>query len=130
MRPHFNSDATSAAAAMLPEHFALIAAPMVNQSDLPFRILVQKYGASLTFTQERYFHPWLAEVCLMLISSQMLMPDRLLNDQDYLQHHIRDLSLGADELTRPVVVQLCGNDVETIVQAGRKLQAYCDGMGE
>jgi len=96
---------------MLPDHLALIVAPMVNQSDLPFRILVRKYGASLAYTQ-------------------MLMPDRLLNDQDYLEHHIRDLSLGADDLTRPVVVQLCGNDVEAIVQAGRKLQAYCDGVGE
>jgi tRNA-dihydrouridine synthase 1 len=58
------------------------------------------------------------------------MPDRLLNDQDYLEYHIRDLALGDDELTRPVVVQLCGNNVETLVQAGRKVQAYCDGVGE
>ena len=60
----------------------------------------------------------------------MLSPDRLLNDQDYLEYHIRDPSLSNDELSRPVVVQLCGNNVETIVQAGRKLQPYCDGVGE
>jgi tRNA-dihydrouridine synthase len=36
---------------MLRQHLALIAAPMVNQSDLPFRILVRKYGASLAYTQ-------------------------------------------------------------------------------
>lgn len=60
----------------------------------------------------------------------MLVPDRLLNDQNYLEYHIRDLSLAADELARPVVVQLCGNNVETIVQAGRKLQGCCDGVGE
>lgn len=38
---------------MLPaSELALIAAPMVNQSDLPFRLLVRKYGGSLAFTQE------------------------------------------------------------------------------
>ena len=28
-----------------------IEAPMVNQSDLPFRLLVRKYGATATYTQ-------------------------------------------------------------------------------
>ena len=34
----------------LPD-ISYIAAPMVNQSDLPFRILVRRYGASLVYTQ-------------------------------------------------------------------------------
>jgi len=89
---------------------SFIAAPMVNQSDLPFRILVRRYGATLAYTQ-------------------MLLPDKLLNDQDYLEFHQRNLSASADGLERPVVVQLCGNDPETIVRAGRKLQTYCDGIG-
>ena len=82
---------------------------MVNQSDLPFRTLVRKHGATLVYTQ-------------------MLMPDRLLDDQQYLEHHLRDLTLNSP-LGHPVVVQLCGNDLESIVQAGRKLQNYCDGIG-
>ncbi|KAG6854487.1 hypothetical protein C0991_006089 [Blastosporella zonata] len=57
----------------------------------------------------------------------MLIPDKLLNDREYYEHHIRDLTLDSD-LGRPVVVQLCGNDVQTIVQAGRKLQEVCDGI--
>ncbi|GLB42381.1 putative catalyzes the synthesis of dihydrouridine, a modified base found in the D-loop of most tRNAs [Lyophyllum shimeji] len=93
---------------MLREHLALIAAPMVNQSDLPFRTLVRRHGATLAYTQ-------------------MLMPDRILNDPEYFEHHLRDLSLDA-ELGNPVVVQLCGNDVDAIVQAGRKLQRFCDGI--
>jgi tRNA-dihydrouridine synthase 1 len=87
-----------------------IAAPMVKQSDLPFRTLTRKYGATTAYTQ-------------------MLLPDRLLNDQEYLEHHIRDLTLDP-EFGHPVVVQLCGNDVQTIVDAGRKLQNYCDGIGK
>ncbi|KAF9467969.1 FMN-linked oxidoreductase [Collybia nuda] len=94
----------------IPEYLGHIAAPMVNQSDLPFRALVQKYGASMAYTQ-------------------MLIPDRLLNDQEYFERHLRDLSLGFDTSIGPTVVQLCGNDSELIVQAGRKLQTYCDGIG-
>ncbi|KAJ7691600.1 FMN-linked oxidoreductase [Mycena rosella] len=86
-----------------------IAAPMVQQSDLPFRTLVQRYGASLVYTQ-------------------MLKPDALLNDQDYLEFHLRDLTMNPASPERPVVVQLCGNDPETIVRAGRKIQSYCDGI--
>ncbi len=89
-----------------------IAAPMVNQSDLPFRILVGRYGATAAYTQ-------------------MLVSDKLLNDRDYLEYHLRDLSAGnQDEFSRPVVAQLCGNDSETIVKAGRKIQNYCDAIGK
>ncbi|KAJ7038007.1 FMN-linked oxidoreductase [Mycena alexandri] len=87
-----------------------IAAPMVNQSDLPFRVLVQRYGATLAYTQ-------------------MLNSDALLGDQDYLGFHLRDLTMEPSSPERPVVVQLCGNDAETIVRAGKKIQNYCQGIG-
>ncbi|KAF9568724.1 FMN-linked oxidoreductase [Agrocybe pediades] len=91
-----------------------IAAPMVNQSDLPFRLLVRRYGATVAYTQ-------------------MYLPEKLLSDRDYLEYHIRDLTLcsetGKDiEHARPVVAQICGNDPEIVVQAGRKLQGYCDAI--
>lgn len=89
-----------------------IAAPMVNQSDLPFRILVRRYGATTAYTQ-------------------MLVSEKLLNDRDYLEYHVRDLTAGGqDEFSRPVVAQLCGNDAETVVQAGRKIQNFCDAIGK
>ena len=89
-----------------------IAAPMVNQSDLPFRLLVRRYGATAAYTQ-------------------MYNPHLLLNDQQYLEYHIRDLGSGmTGNLERPVVAQLCGNDPDIVVQAGRKLQGYCDAIGE
>ncbi len=89
-----------------------IAAPMVNQSDLPFRLLVRRNGATAAYTQ-------------------MLVSDKLLNDRDYLEYHLRDLSAGnQDEFSRPVVAQLCGNDSETVVKAGRKIQNFCDAIGK
>lgn len=95
---------------LVPTALSRIAAPMVNQSDLPFRTLVQRYGATLAYTQ-------------------MLKPECLLNDQEYLEFHLRDLTMNPSSLERPVIVQLCGNDPGIITQAGRKLQGYCEGIG-
>jgi tRNA-dihydrouridine synthase 1 len=97
--------------ATLPIDLKRTAAPMVNQSDLPFRLLVRRYGATATYTQ-------------------MYNPHLLLNDQQYLEYHIRDLGAGTGNHERPVVAQLCGNDPDIIVQAGRKLQGYCDAIGK
>ncbi|OSC97054.1 FMN-linked oxidoreductase [Trametes coccinea BRFM310] len=79
---------------------------MVNQSDLPFRILVRRYNASLVYTQ-------------------MLLPERLLNDQEYLEFHRRGLRDGPDA---PVVVQLCGNDPEMVVKAARQVVDRADAI--
>ena len=96
---------------MTEPNLALVAAPMVNQSDLPFRILARKYGATMSYTQ-------------------MLMPEKLLNDREYLEFHLRSLTAASDDpFNAPVVVQLCGNEPDLIVQAGRKLQNYCTAVG-
>ncbi|KAK0458945.1 FMN-linked oxidoreductase [Desarmillaria tabescens] len=84
-----------------------ITAPMVNQSDLPFRTLSHKYGATLTYTQ-------------------MLQPEKLVNDKDYLEFHLRDLSQRPKD--HQVVVQLCGNDPDVAVDGARKIQDHCDGV--
>ena len=98
----------------IPESLSLIAAPMVNQSDLPFRLLTRKHGATLAYTQ-------------------MLSPERLVHDREYLQFHLRDLegssSACCSGLGRPVVVQLCGNDPDEIVRGARLVEGLCDGIG-
>ncbi|KAI6040926.1 FMN-linked oxidoreductase, partial [Pisolithus marmoratus] len=96
-----------------------VSAPMVNQSDAPFRLLTRRYGATLTYTQ-------------------MLEPCRLLNDREYLEFHLRDIqapiaqgsdsSSSWDGYARPLVVQLCGNDPELVVKAARQVQTHCDGI--
>lgn len=94
---------------MILDCLSTVAAPMVNQSDLPFRILVRRYNASLAYTQ-------------------MLDPDRILNNQEYLEFHLR--GLGEPGLDRPVVVQFGSDNAANIVQAGKKIQSYCDGIGD
>lgn len=91
----------------LPD-LSLIAAPMVNQSDLPFRLLTTKYGATLTYTQ-------------------MLHPNRLLDDPEYLAFHLRDLAIS-QQLQQPVVVQLCGNDPDVVVNGAKKVVGECNGV--
>ena len=98
-------------------------APMINQSDLAFRVLTRRYGATLTYTQ-------------------MLHPDKLMYNQDYLEYHILNMDPpGGSELTdsdggpgylqlgKPVVAQVCGNDVQKIVEACKKIVGHCDAIG-
>jgi tRNA-dihydrouridine synthase 1 len=89
---------------------ARIAAPMIGQSDLPFRQLVFSHGATTVFTQ-------------------MLNSNELLENPDYLQTWLRDLSLADDRLRGSTVVQLCGNDPDTLVKAARCVSSYCSGIG-
>ncbi|KAI0294439.1 hypothetical protein BC826DRAFT_1091661 [Russula brevipes] len=81
---------------------------MVNQSDTPFRALVHKHGATLTYTE-------------------MLRPARLLSDADYLAFHRRALESGRSS-TGPVVVQVCGNDQDVIVRGAKTVVDLCDGI--
>lgn len=97
---------------------------MISQSDLAFRVLTRRYGATLTYTQ-------------------MLHPDKLLYNQDYLEYHILNMDpsensnltcLDADQcgdlqLGKPVVAQVCGNDVQKIVEACKKIVGHCDAIG-
>ncbi|KAI9510287.1 FMN-linked oxidoreductase [Russula earlei] len=86
-----------------------IAAPMVNQSDTPFRALAHNHGATLTYTE-------------------MLRPARLLSDPDYLAFHRRALESGRPS-AGPVIVQVCGNDQDVIVRGARTIVDLCDGIG-
>ena len=97
------------ASSSLDLDLSYIAAPMVNQSDTPFRALVHRHGATLTYTE-------------------MLRPTRLLSDPDYLAFHRRALELGRPP-AGPVVVQVCGNDPDVIVRGAKTVVDLCDGIG-
>ena len=72
----------------------------------------------------------------------MLHPDKLVYNQDYLEYHILNMDPpGMPDLTgpdagngdlglgKPVVAQVCGNDVEKIVEACKKIVGHCDAIG-
>lgn len=82
-----------------------VLAPMVDQSDLPFRKLVRKYGCTLCFTP--------------MIHARMLMTQAA---------YRRKFLIRDDPTDRPLIAQLCGNDAETLIAAARLLEPYCDGI--
>jgi tRNA-dihydrouridine synthase 1 len=85
---------------------------MVNQSDLPFRLLVREHGCTLAYTQ-------------------MLLPERLEDDREYRELHLRDLQTGRTaDLGTPVVAQLAGNDAQKLVSAAKEIVPWVDGIGE
>ena len=79
----------------------LIAAPMVNQSELPFRLLMKKYGAQLCYTP-------------------MIDSKSFANSAAY-----RASSFSTCKADRPLVAQFAGDDPATVLKAALLVQHEC-----
>lgn len=87
-----------------------IVAPMVGQSDAPFRSLCLKYGATCAYTE-------------------MMDSQRIVHEESYFEYSLPEADHRLQEFgyqTHPLVVQICGNDpfilaeaVEMIAKTGR-----------
>lgn len=75
-----------------------VVAPMVNQSELPFRLLCRRYGAQLTFTP--------------------MLHGRIFSENE----KYRKTQFQTDPLDSPLIAQLCGDDASTLVQAAMHLK--------
>ncbi|CAO3597130.1 unnamed protein product [Absidia cylindrospora] len=84
-----------------------ILAPMVDQSNFPFRILSRRYNAHVCFTP--MFHA------------------RLFSDPES-GHKYRADQWTTDEHDRPVIVQFCANDPEILLRAAKMVENKCDGV--
>mmetsp|Transcript_25758 Transcript_25758/g.33764 ORF Transcript_25758/g.33764 Transcript_25758/m.33764 type:complete len:380 (+) Transcript_25758:56-1195(+) len=82
-----------------------IVAPMVDQSELAFRMLCRRYGAELCYTP--------------MINSKVFVEDK-----KYRKVAISEL-IPED---RPILVQICGHDPQKMLEAALQLQPYCDGI--
>jgi len=81
-----------------------VLAPMVNQSELAFRLLARRHGAHLTYTP-------------MLHSTRFAAEEGYrLENFDY---HPQD---------RPLVAQFCGDNPATLLAAARLAQDHCDAI--
>eukprot|EP00934_Nitzschia_sp_Nitz4_P003397 Nitzschia sp. Nitz4//scaffold139_size61406//25051//26331//NITZ4_006455-RA/size61406-processed-gene-0.56-mRNA-1//1//CDS//3329535837//3387//frame0 len=84
---------------------ALVVAPMVDQSDLPFRLLARRYGSNLCFTP--------------MIHSRLLVTSKA-----YKKKFIGTWL----EQDRPLIAQLCGSDPDTLLEAAQLLEPHVDGI--
>jgi tRNA-dihydrouridine synthase 1 len=78
-----------------------VVAPMVEQSELAWRLLSRKFGADLTFTP--MFH-----------AKQFLQSEKY--RKEYFKHHVDDY---------PLIVQFCANDADAFVNAAKLVQDNC-----
>jgi tRNA-dihydrouridine synthase 1 len=79
-------------------------APMVNQSELAFRMLCRRHGATVAYTP-------------------MCLAAHFVRDARY-----RRMVFQTAEGDRPLVVQLAGNDPSLLVQAALMVQDDCDAV--
>lgn len=84
---------------------ALVVAPMVDQSDLPFRLLARKYGSNLCFTP--------------MIHSRLLVTSK---------QYRKKFTGRWLQTDRPLIAQLCGSDPDVVLEAAQLLEPHVDGI--
>lgn len=80
----------------------LIVAPMVDNSELPFRMLCRKYGAEAAYTP--------------------MLHSRIFTETE----KYRSTEFTTCKEDRPLFVQFCANDPDILLEAARRVEPYCD----
>ncbi|PVG01697.1 Dus-domain-containing protein [Serendipita vermifera] len=90
-----------------------VIAPMVDQSELAWRILSRRYGAQVAYT------PMINAKLFTAVKNKSFREANfsLLNGEE-----------GNMKLDRPLIIQFCGNEPEQILQAAQMLEDHCDAV--
>ncbi|OEL19333.1 tRNA-dihydrouridine(16/17) synthase [NAD(P)(+)]-like [Dichanthelium oligosanthes] len=80
----------------------LMVAPMVDNSELPFRMLCRRYGADAAYTP--------------------MLHSRIFSENE----KYRSMEFTTCKEDRPLFVQFCANDPDILLQAAKMVEPYCD----
>ncbi|KAJ3672433.1 hypothetical protein LUZ60_007154 [Juncus effusus] len=80
----------------------LIVAPMVDNSELPFRMLCRKYGAEGAYTP--------------------MLHSRIFTENE----KYRSMEFTTCKEDRPLFVQFCANDPKILLEAAKRVEPFCD----
>lgn len=97
--------ASALSKALTPESLRHIVAPMVGGSELAFRLLCRKYGATLAYTP-------------------MMSSERFAVDAEY-----RRTEFQTTPEDRPLVAHFSANDPKMFLEAAKYVQDQCDAIG-
>lgn len=86
---------------------ALVVAPMVDASDLPYRLLTRRYNTNLCFTP--------------MIHARMFI-----EKEGYRKKFWKDYGMPKED--RPLIAQFCGHDKEVLYQAMKVVENHVDGV--
>ena len=98
--------------------YQYVAAPMVDQSDLAFRLTTVQFGATATWTQMYHAEDVLTKVDLYERARRAVELGRHAPEN-------RDIVTGK---RTPQIVQLAGNDPDDMVRAARQFLPVADGI--
>lgn len=86
---------------------ALVVAPMVDASDLPYRLLTRRYNTNLCFTP--------------MIHARMFI-----EKEGYRKKFWKNCGMPKED--RPLIAQFCGHDKEVLYQAMKVVEDHVDGV--
>ena len=86
---------------------ALVVAPMVDQSDLPFRLLCRRYGANLCFTP--------------MIHTRLVVESPTYQQKFFSPRHWPTQD-------RPLIAQMYGSDPDIFLRAAQLVEPHVDGI--
>ena len=103
-----------------------VVAPMVDQSELPWRVLSRRYGSDLVYTPMINAKLFVDVNCKRNKTRyQEINFNKTLAEEGA---HTLSLPPTSDDTDRPLLVQFCANDPDILLKAAEVVQDRCDGV--